>query len=143
MDDTDFLSTDDEDGSRSFGKMRFQSFANSGDYSIGSSSNDRNSGSGYYGVGLSAMSNGSHSTGTLSPNGFTNFSNFATMRGSAATPDLGAALWNLDSVRGLGDDEDGEKVVHGILDWTGKAIEMTEVPPSVSFPSSWVPEEAN
>ncbi|GAA5989390.1 hypothetical protein JCM5350_005698 [Sporobolomyces pararoseus] len=128
MDDTDFLSTDDEDGSRSFGKMRFQSFAHSGDYSIGSSSNDRNSGSGYYGVGISAMSNGSHSTGTLSPNGFTNFSNFATMRGSAATPDLGAALWNLDSVRGLGDDEDGEKVVHGILDWTGKAIEMTEVP---------------
>jgi len=140
MDDTDFLSTDDEEGSRLFGKMRFQSFANSGDQSIGSL-NDGASPNGYYGVGGrgGGGSNGTHSAGTLSPNGVTNFSNFATLRGTTATPDLDSSLWNSDLARlNGGDGEEGEKVVHGILDWSGKAIEMTEVPLSKlsSSPSS-------
>jgi len=126
MDETDFLSTDDEEGPHSFGKMRFQSFPASADQSVGSS----NGGGDYYGVG--GIASAAHSAGTLSPNGVTNFSNLATIRGNS--PDLGSALWKSDLVRVMVDDEDGEKVVHGILDWSGKAIEMREVPISERFP---------
>ncbi|GAA6019933.1 hypothetical protein JCM11491_006711 [Sporobolomyces phaffii] len=124
MDDTDFLSTDDEDGSRSFGKMRFQSFAHSADQSIASSNDGA---SAYYGVG--ARTSGTYPPGSLG--GATNFSTLATMRGTA-TPDLGDALWNSDLVRVMVDDDDDDKIIHGILDWSGRAIEMAEVPASTT-----------
>ncbi|GAA5904614.1 uncharacterized protein JCM6883_003841 [Sporobolomyces salmoneus] len=115
LDDTDFLSTDDEESSRSVSKMRFQSFSQSSDYAR-LNLND--------GDGLRRPSE-THSAGTLSPIGLPTFSNLATLRGQS---DLGSGLWNSDLGRSGGDDEDVERIVPGIVDWSEKAIEVTEVP---------------
>ncbi|GAA5884380.1 hypothetical protein JCM16303_003661 [Sporobolomyces ruberrimus] len=121
MDDTDFLETDDEEGSRSFGKsIRFRSFiADSGnrgrvggDQSIGSLTESSN---GYYGVGIGGRKSAS---GTQSGEAIDGFSG----------QDLGAALWNSDLARVMVDDEEGEEAVQRILDWSGKPIQMAEVP---------------